>query len=119
MAKLIRLTLIGTADESWDGARSEDGDIVIQGETWTEVVEGLRSLSFMERHSKDGPETVLDRFIERWEKINLADGVHLYLDNTILDLDEKAKALFRAMSFRGQAKVEELDVTLPAERRKL
>lgn len=97
----IEVTVFGTATEPWEGRRDSNGDAVLEAEDWRGIVEALKELSFMERHSDDPAEVILDRFIARWEETHLPEGAHLILPTG--SLNDRASSFFRALQFRGAA----------------
>jgi len=79
-------------------------DFPFEGHTWTEVVEDLRRRSEIDKDTDDSTDAVLDRFVDRWEKIHLREGQKLTLPSPF---DLKAEAFFRTLLIRGHIKMRE------------
>ncbi len=100
----MKLTLKGT-DELFtliDHERDADGNIVVEGETWTDVVEKVARLNFFNRSENRGSaREELENMIERYNSLN---NVSLILDMN-KDTEGLAQEFFTALSFREVVKV--------------
>lgn len=100
---MIKVTLKKT-DELFtlvDSERDSENNIVVSGETWTEIVDKVNALKVL-----GAGETTEEALVEMTNRYESIFEVNLLLDNGD-DFDKRAASFFRALAFRGTVYVEE------------
>lgn len=97
----IRVEVMGSSGETWDGPRSPSGNVVLVGNDWSGIIRSLKDLSFSERDTDADEGQILERFMS-WAGAALAINFHMP-DN--LGLESKALAFFRVMEDMGRVQI--------------